>query len=212
MIQSGIGIEAVYTLTRATKNHTVEVAWSNWYEQMHSRTLEINLGGARAIVTDDPENIKAVLATQFGDYGKGETFHREWHEFLGDSIFSTDFDQWHQSRQLLRPQFVKDRVSDLHTFERHVTILMGKMGGDGEEVDVTELFFAYTLDVATAFLFGKSVDSLDNPKVMRCSLAGHLNTMLKAASSASWSRPSLPRHLQKSNEYRPPMFEQGKYK
>ena len=173
LIQRGIGIETVYTLTCSAKNHTTKEAWCNWFEQMHSRTVEVNLGGKRTILTDDPENIKAVLATQFTDYGKGENFHQTWYEFLGDSIFSTDSDQWHQSRQLLRPQFVKNRVSDLHTFERHVTILMGKLGGDGREVDVKELFFAYALDVATAFLFGKSVDSLDNSEVMRCSLAGH---------------------------------------
>ena len=27
------------------------------------------------IWTADPENIRAILATQFGDYGKGEPFH-----------------------------------------------------------------------------------------------------------------------------------------
>jgi len=29
-------------------------------------------------MTVDPENIKAVLATQFDDFGKGEEFHAAW--------------------------------------------------------------------------------------------------------------------------------------
>lgn len=32
----------------------------------------------KPIMTVDPENIKAILATQFNDYGKGEEFHAAW--------------------------------------------------------------------------------------------------------------------------------------
>ena len=32
----------------------------------------------KPITTVDPENIKAILATQFHDYGKGEEFHAGW--------------------------------------------------------------------------------------------------------------------------------------
>ena len=46
--------------------------------------FEVYAGGERVIVTADPENIKAVLATQFNDFGKGENFNKDWHEFLGD--------------------------------------------------------------------------------------------------------------------------------
>lgn len=125
-------------------------------------TIELRPGGRRVIVTQDPENIKAVLATQFGDYGKGQRFNELLHEFLGDSIFSTDGKLWHNSRQLLRPQFIKDRVSDLEIFERHTQALMPLLGGQGQTVDVFELFMKYTLDAATDFLLGESVDSLNS--------------------------------------------------
>jgi hypothetical protein len=29
-------------------------------------------------MTLDPENIKAILATQFNDFGKGDEFHNAW--------------------------------------------------------------------------------------------------------------------------------------
>jgi cytochrome P450 len=127
------------------------------------------------ILTSDPDNIKAILATQFQDYGKGKPLYEEWKEFLGDSIFATDGELWHASRQLIRPLFVKDRVSDLHTFETHVKTLIeaiangGVLGapgtaldgiGRGRTVDISDLFFRYTLDAATEFLLGRSVDSL----------------------------------------------------
>lgn len=131
-------------------------------------TVEAAPGGRRVIFTADPENIKAILATQFTDYGKGEPFHREWQDFLGDSIFVTDLDKWHSSRQLIRPQFIKDRVSDLEVFEEHVQILMQQISKAsttyGGELDVSDLFFRYTLDASTHFLLGKSVGSLELPE------------------------------------------------
>lgn len=48
-------------------------------------TIESRTLGVRIIITADDENIKALLATQFNDFGKGETFNSEWHDFLGDS-------------------------------------------------------------------------------------------------------------------------------
>ena len=135
----------------------------SWSPHRHSPTVEASLGSQRYIFTADPENIKAVLATQFSDYGKGEPFHRDWEDFLGDSIFTTDGELWQRNRGLIRPQFLKSRVRDLEVFERHVQRLLGKLGGRGEAVEVKELFFCFTLDTATDYLLGKSVDSLDDP-------------------------------------------------
>lgn len=47
-------------------------------------TVETSVLGIRLVFTADPENIKAILATQFNDYGKGEHFHRDFKDFLGD--------------------------------------------------------------------------------------------------------------------------------
>ena len=107
--------------------------------------------------------IQAVLTTQFYDFGKGEQFQREWNDFLGHSIFTTDDKQWSSSRQLLRPLFIKDRVSDLHCFERHIRDLLGALPTPGDTVDIADLFFRFTLDAATDFLLGKSVNSIAEP-------------------------------------------------
>lgn len=48
-------------------------------------TVEHRIVGQRLVLTADEENIKALLATQFSDFGKGEEFHTQWHDFLGDS-------------------------------------------------------------------------------------------------------------------------------
>lgn len=76
-------------------------------------------------------------------------------------IFTTDGKKWHESRQLLRTQFVKTRVSDLQTFEKHCRVLISQLEElKGQTVNIATLFNRFTLDAATDFLLGESVDSL----------------------------------------------------
>lgn len=162
-------IDLIIRGIRDTMQHQNMQGWLRWFTMGDTWTVEACPVGRRVVFTADPENIKAILATQFNDYGKGEPFHNEWKDFLGDSIFTTDLDMWHDSRQLIRPQFIKDRVSDLGIFEAHVQILINQIkikglkldGTQGKELEVSDLFFRYTLDAATHFLLGRSVDSLE---------------------------------------------------
>ena len=179
------GIDLIINKLRASAADTNHLLWENMFKTVQNHTAEVRIIGKRIIFTDDPENIKAILATQFHDYGKGEPFHREFEPLLGDGIFATDGAQWHASRQLLRPQFNKSRISDLHTFEAHIQTLFTVMsvGGDAEAagaanaaiaegnpisnhsasehvLDMADIFLRYTVDVATEFLLGTGTQSL----------------------------------------------------
>ncbi|KAI5868288.1 cytochrome P450 monooxygenase CYP539B5 [Durotheca rogersii] len=94
----------------------------------------------RYLLTRDPEHIKVVLTTQFSDFGKG------------------------RRGGLIRPMFVKDRISDLETFEKGASAFLSKLPSSGKTVDIMDLLYRMTLDVTTDFLLGASVDSLDNPR------------------------------------------------
>ncbi|KAI1279982.1 cytochrome P450 [Xylaria sp. FL0933] len=174
------GLDIVLKQVEATMKYKNLETFVEMMKPSPNYNTEGRLLGRRIIFTADPENIKAILATQFSDYGKGEPFHREWKEFLGDSIFVTDGQSWHSSRQLLRPQFSRERISDLHTFESHLETLFKAIAnggalngpyqdvdieaGNGKPLEISELFFRYTLDVSTSFLLGKDVQSLTNPR------------------------------------------------
>lgn len=43
--------------------------WQDRFRQLKTNTVETTLLGERIIFTDDSENIKAILASQFADYG-----------------------------------------------------------------------------------------------------------------------------------------------
>ena len=82
---------------------------------------------------------------------------------LGHGIFSADGKAWEHSRALLRPQFSRDQVSDLDLEERHLQNMMlalpTKSDGWTEITDIQPLNFRLTMDSATEFLFGESVNS-----------------------------------------------------
>lgn len=79
---------------------------------------------------------------------------------IGDGIFTQDGAPWKHSRALLRPQLFRNRYSDLKIFREHVDIMIKFMPANGK-VEFQRLFFNLTIDSATAFLFGKSVGSLN---------------------------------------------------
>lgn len=105
--------------------------------------------GKRVIVTREPENIKAVLATQFKEFG---LTHRRMNTFtplLGHGIFTSDGKQWEASRALLRPSFARSLIGDLEVFEGHVSKMIARIPQNGSTVDLQELFFMLTLDSGT---------------------------------------------------------------
>ncbi|OJD18980.1 hypothetical protein AJ78_01008 [Emergomyces pasteurianus Ep9510] len=185
-----------------------------------SSTVEINGNSTfRAIFTIDPENIKAVLTGQFADYGKGERFHQEWKEFLGDSIFATDGELWSRSRQLIRPMFARDRIVDTENFEKHIQKLITYLEGNnnkpgkGNVVDVGALFFRYTLDAATDYLLGQSVDSLDDPKTVFAESFQHVlhrqSTLFRAGPiSPLLSRKEFRVNLKKMDDFMQPFIDE----
>lgn len=131
-------------------------------DSLDSHYVEVSLTGQkRILMTREPEQIKAILATQFTKFGHGPQWHRLWRPFLGDGIFATDGQQWHDSRNMIRPMFVKERVRDLDMFDAAINKLMSKLPPAGTTVDVKDLFYRLTLDTTTEFLLGQNVNSLD---------------------------------------------------
>lgn len=125
----------------------------------YGRTYGQWLLGTYVVITSDPENIKAVLATQFTDFGKGESFSGRWEQFLGRGIFNADGETWSHARSMMRPQFLKERVADLDNFEDKMQGVFKRITS-GAVVDVMDLWFRFTMDSATEHLFGHCAKSL----------------------------------------------------
>ncbi|KAJ6157474.1 n-alkane-inducible cytochrome P450 [Penicillium chermesinum] len=114
-------------------------------------------------MTVEPKNIQSILALKFKDFELGTYRNKSFYPLLGYGIFSTDGSKWEHSRAMLRPNFARNQIADIEIYERHVAALIKQIPRDGSTVDLQELFFRMTIDSATEFLFGESVNSLENP-------------------------------------------------
>ncbi|KAJ5952413.1 Cytochrome P450 E-class CYP52 [Penicillium vulpinum] len=139
------------------------VAFLSHQHERYVSTFRVCQAGRENLFTADPKNIQAMLATQFKDFGLGDTRRNVAYPIVGHGIFTADGESWSHSRSLLRPQFTRDQMNNLDREERHVynALRAIPMQSDGwsSAVDMQAIFFRLTLDSATEFLFGESSDS-----------------------------------------------------
>ncbi|KAK4238755.1 oxidoreductase-like protein [Achaetomium macrosporum] len=121
------------------------------------------------IVSRDPVNVQAVLATESADWDISEHRAASWLPFVGLGIFTSRGEHWKHSRALIRPQFALGQINDLDLFERHVQHLFAAIDrhqGDETEkgwtraFDLQPLFYNLALDVMTEMLYGYSLPVL----------------------------------------------------
>lgn len=125
--------------------------------QSSARTFQLNVAGKRIFFTIEPENIKALLATQFNDFALGSR-HAHFLPLLGDGIFTLDALGWKNSRAMLRPQFSREQIAHVKLLEPHLQTLASHIKkAKGGAFDIQDLFFKFTVDTATEVLFGESV-------------------------------------------------------
>lgn len=155
---------------------------ANLFRETGHRTFRASMLGSTFVNTVEPKNIQALLATQFRDFELGDLRRRVFFPMLGNGIFTADGKYWcvlprglyreqvptdrmdrERSRAMIRPQFVRDQISNLEMEEIHVQELLQHLSADShgwtKPTNLTPLFFRLTLDSATEFLFGTSVYS-----------------------------------------------------
>ncbi|KAI3320559.1 cytochrome P450 [Xylariaceae sp. AK1471] len=112
-----------------------------------------------SITTDEFENVKAVLGTKFEDWNLPAIRLKSFLPVLGKhSIFTTNGAEWQHSRAILRPAFVRDQISDLACFDRHVGRFIERIPKDGSAFDLQDMFLKLTTDSISDFMFGQSTD------------------------------------------------------
>ncbi|THU98295.1 cytochrome P450 [Dendrothele bispora CBS 962.96] len=117
------------------------------------------------LFTSNPEHIQRILATDFGNYVKGERFQQAMGSVLGVGVFNSDGDMWKFHRSMTRPFFTRDRITHFELFDRHALICIQQMKKrleEGYPVDFQDLMGRFTLDAATEFLFGTCFHCLED--------------------------------------------------
>lgn len=133
-----------------------------------AHTIRAQILDYELLITRDTENVKAMLATQSDDFDIGTHRERTFRSLLGPGVMTTRSQRWKHSRALVRGQFARWNVADLGLLKTHVDALMthlrGTASGAGEWTspsNIMPLFYAFTLDTSTEFLFGSSTSMLN---------------------------------------------------
>lgn len=155
------GLADVFSDYRAYGEKRMLEHFSQVFEQNDAHTLFTKTLGLQIFHTEDPENIKAVLATNFSTWSIGQGRIHKISSVLGHGIFTNEGAAWKHSREMLRPCFERSQVADVSILEKHASRLIKVLPADGSTIDLQPLLFELTLDVASEFLFGKSTNLLD---------------------------------------------------
>lgn len=154
------GLDLIIHNLKLLREHRLLEDIQQDFHRLGSTTVSQNVLMTQAYGTIEPENLKAVLATNFKSFGLAAT-RKDLIPFLGQGIFSSDGAKWQHSRDMLRPNFVRTQISDTHMFERHVQRLIELIPRDGANIDLQKSFSKLTLDISTELLFGESTNTLD---------------------------------------------------
>ncbi|KAG8954722.1 hypothetical protein FRC04_011155 [Tulasnella sp. 424] len=126
----------------------------------------MRLLGQDIIITFNPNDIKRIMATDFHLWEKGEAFHKATNGVLGSGVFNSDGEMWKFHRNMTRPFFSRERIADFEIFKKHsdhAVELIKKRCSTGKAIDLQDIAGRLTMDSATEFLFGRSVDSMSSP-------------------------------------------------
>ena len=89
------GIDIAKRYAQQAERHTSQSDDLLLYEELGSRsTWNQNLMGFWHHMTVDPQNIQAILATQFKDFSLGPIRSGSFEPFIGHGIFTSDGKDW----------------------------------------------------------------------------------------------------------------------
>ena len=158
-----LGLDFLPGVLEADRNHNIPNYLASICRDMGVYTWSQNTAGTQFLQTHEPENVKAVSGTRFGDFEHSKLRATILYDFIGSGIFTENGKAWEHSRALLRPQFTRDNIVDFAMQERHLQNVMRHLtvGSDGwtQQMDLSPIFYRLTLDTSTEFLFGQSVNS-----------------------------------------------------
>ncbi|KAJ5797265.1 cytochrome P450 alkane hydroxylase [Penicillium pulvis] len=154
----------IFTLHAIVKN----IRQNHFYEWMTAcldcpgHTAEMIIFGTRFILTEEPENIKAIFTSQFREYGKGDIAQKSLGHYSRDTIFTVDGPAWRERRKDLRPHITSIKNSDIRITECHVQQLLETIASSPGPIDVYNAVDKAQLNVALhRFLGQKTVADID---------------------------------------------------
>lgn len=158
-IDAYIGLGLVRRVDNAYHARRVLQLWTELSSDI-SDTFEFWVLGARNFITDEPENVKAMVSTDFSTFDHGPNRQCAYSPLLGNGIFAVDGAKWRDAQVLLRLTFAKSQIYDIDLFERHFGNFREALPATTAAVDLQELFKRLFMDIIIEMLFESSTNTL----------------------------------------------------
>ena len=158
-VESLVGLDTVLENLRALRGKCLLNIMKSRFTKA-GNTYSATIAGNSMICTIEPENVKAVLAAQFDDFEIGWLRRQAMAPFLGEFIITSDGDNWHRYRTMLRPAFARRQITNYATFAHETDNLISRIPQDGSTVDLSPLFYRLALALGTKLLFDETMSSL----------------------------------------------------
>lgn len=164
-----LGLDMVRAGLAADRDQRTPDFVTDRFHAMGRYTFRICILGTSNLITAEPQNVQAVLASQFSDFAMGRARKTNLKMILGRSIFAVDGAAWQSARETVRPIFARENIANLEMLENHVQTLLAcieqpGMGAQGwtKPVGLAGLFPCLTIDSATELFLGHSTHSLQS--------------------------------------------------
>ncbi|KAJ4424357.1 alanine transaminase alt2 [Gnomoniopsis sp. IMI 355080] len=164
-----LGLDMVRAGLKADRDQRTPDFLTDRFHAMGRYTFRVSILGTSNLITAEPKNVQAVLASQFDNFVMGRARKTNLKLILGRSIFAVDGAAWHSARETVRPLFTRDNIANLEMLEGHFQTLLACIEQPGLDsagwtrpIALAGLFPRLTIDSATELFLGHSAHSLQS--------------------------------------------------
>lgn len=189
-----------YPPPHANKVSSWRAFWSarrSWMDSLYERSYSMQMGEvslltSKLFMVNDPECVRHVMQDAFAKYPKHSLLHEALKPLLGESIFTTNAEQWKRQRQMMNPSFAQARIDVAYTHMQGAALAMQARLDQldlSQPHDVQEEMTLVAADIIFRTIFSQGIDEGSARKVIaQFSLYQELapKMMLPALYSISW--------------------------
>lgn len=147
-----LGLDWLRLMKASLATNSVLETWHGIFTRIGPTYWHLSIG-SWTLMTNEPDNVKAMLSAQFDTWPIGGTRQQTTTLALGPhAIFSANGAEWAGARALIRPSFVRNQIADLECTDRHVENFLRRVPRDGGKVDLQPLLYMLTMDLSTDFM------------------------------------------------------------
>lgn len=145
----------------------------SWLDALYERSYrmqmgEVHLPGLDLYMVNNPELVKRVMDSEAEHFPKSPLLGEALEPLLGESIFTTNGDQWQRQREMMNPAFAQARLNVAFPLMRAATEdMMARLARlpDGAEHDVEVEMTHVTADIIFRTIFSVPMEGDDARRI-----------------------------------------------